>query len=96
MYREDKDEHYGNSIGEQIRVVFSCDCSEEEFCNKTSVPFNEHFIISLLLEILKREYSEKKKLRQVSNDIMSNCINIIIGIRSIFVKIILISALKTI
>ena len=38
----------------------------------------------------------KKKLRQVSNDIMSNCINIIIGIRSIFVKIILISAFKTI
>ena len=38
----------------------------------------------------------KKKLRQVSNDIMSNCINIIIGIRSIFVKIILISAVKTI
>ena len=53
-------------------------------------------MISLLLEILKREYSEKEAFRQVSNDIMSNCINIIIGIRSIFVKIILISAFKTI
>ena len=62
MYGKDKDEHYDNFNGEQMRVEFSCDCSEEEFCNRTSVPFNEHFIISLLLEILKREYSEKKSL----------------------------------
>ena len=84
MNREDKDEHYG----EQMKVNFSCVCAEEEFHSDWTIPITNisKKIISLLLEILKREYSEKKKLRQVSNDIMSNCINIIIGIRSIFVK----------
>ena len=81
-----------------MKVNFSCDCSEEEFHSEWTIPItkislkNNFFVVG---DFEKRIF-RKKKLRQVSNDIMSNCINIIIGIRSIFVKIILISALKTI